>query len=93
MKTIKISETIMKEELDSLSDNKTIDFINSEFNGINIIIKIKGIDTESKYEKVVRKNNNLSKIKRGLLTENILDRYDNEEYWDYDIINNSDYDK
>ena len=83
---IVINETLYLEELQSLNDGKEIDFIDGEYEGVKVKVKITGVNMIPNYKGMVLD-------KRRVLRENILDRYDNEEYWDQDILDNSDYDQ
>lgn len=43
----------------------------------------------SNYEKE-KIQNNLTEEQKNILKQDILDRYNNEEYWDYDILEYND---
>ncbi len=79
-----VNETLLIEELKSLLEGKTIDFLDLE-EGIKI--KINGKDFKDHRFEFLHKVLNMSS-KRFELMFNILDRYDNEEYWEVDIIGN-----
>ena len=86
MKTI--NETLTIEELKSLLEGKTIDFLDLEEQ--NIKIKINGKYFDCYVFKFFVEVLNMSD-KRCELMFDILERYDNGEYWKQDILDNEDY--
>jgi hypothetical protein len=88
MKTIK--EKMFYEELKTLLNNGEISFYEDE--NLNLIISGEEFKDDMGVYNLIREILNMS-IKRFALMQNILDRYDNEEYWEGDIVNNSDYDE
>ena len=83
-----IEEDLDFEELKTLLNGGTIDFYEDE----RIKLKITGNNFKNQdMFKFILSLFNMSE-KDYRLMENILERYDNEEYWDRDILNNSDLD-
>lgn len=87
MKTIK--EDLEFEELKTLLNGGIIDFYEDD----NIKLKITGNNFKDCNDfKFILSLLNMTD-KEFYLMQNILDRYNNEEYWDIDILNNTDYDE
>lgn len=84
-----IQEDLLIEELQSLLEGKTIDFL--ELEDEQVSIKISG---KNFYGSVFELMQSVLKMnhKRFALMKDILERYDNEEYWNNDILDNPDYD-
>ena len=85
-----IKEKMFYEELKTLLNNGEISFYEDE--NLNLIISGEEFKDDMGVYNLIREILNMS-IKRFALMQNILDRYDNEEYWEGDIVNNSDYDE
>ena len=85
-----INEKLTIEELKSLLEGKTIDFLDLEEQGIKIKINGKNFDCGVFKFKFFVEVLNMSD-KRCELMFDILERYDNEEYWEIDILENEDY--
>jgi len=90
-----VEENILIEEINSLLKGNSIDFITLK-NGVKIKISGKELVkpgkelsvVENEVEKDIKDMNNkeLTELLRKELTSNILERYDNSEYWDHDLI-------
>ena len=86
-----INEELELEELKSLLMGKTIDFLDLEECNTKIKINGKNFEGAGVFKFFVEVLN--MSFKRTELMFDILERYDNEEYWDRDIIDNEDYDE
>ena len=76
-----VNETLCVEELKTLLSGGEINFYKDD----NIAIKINGKDFIDVNFNLMLKILNMNEERVALL-ENIMLRYDNEEYWDYETI-------
>lgn len=83
---ITYTEELMAEELITILNGGVIDFMSAdETEGLGCNIKIIGKEFGTEQSKFMAKILQMDP-KRFDLMINILDRYDNEEYWDYDSM-------